>query len=96
MSGFLFNRHQSPEKVDQGPTKEELDRAVRAALDAQSITTSAIFALLVSKGILSAGEAAAYMQEIGAALRRDVAAPLGETAGDVLDAYGDALVRAGG
>ena len=98
MSGFLFGRQQAQEKSDgaAGLTRNDLDRAVKAAVDAQSITTSAIFALLVSKGVLSAREAADYMREIGSVLRREIEAPLGREAGEALNAYGDALVQADG
>jgi hypothetical protein len=95
MSGFLFNRQQTKEKsADPSPSKAEVDWAVEAVLDAQSITASAIFALLVSKGVLSAGEAAAYMRDIGEVLRRDVKGPLGSRAGKAIAAYGEALVQA--
>jgi hypothetical protein len=96
MSGFLFNRQ--PAKKESGPaspSKSEVDRSVRAVLDAQSITASAIFALLVSKGVLSAGEAADYMRDLGEALARDVKGPLGSRAAETMSLYGDALGRAG-
>lgn len=97
MSGFLFNRPAARDKSgDPPPSKSEVDQAVKAVLDAQSITASAIFALLVSKGVLSAGEAAEYMRDIGEALGRDVEGPLGTRAGESIRAYGEALARAGG
>jgi hypothetical protein len=97
MSGFLFGRQQGQERsgVDAA-SKEDVERAVKAAVEAQSITTSAIFALLVSKGVVSAREAADYMHEIGGVLRREIEGPLGSDAGEVLSAYGDALVQADG
>jgi glycyl-tRNA synthetase alpha subunit len=97
MSGFLFGRHQQ----QSGPKEDTaaaaaLERAAAALLEAQSITASAIFALLVSKGVLSAAEAAGYMREIGEVLARDVPAPHGAEAGARLASYGEALSAAGG
>jgi hypothetical protein len=94
MSSFLFGRHQQPKKEEQDGAA--LDRATAALLETQSITSSAIFALLVVKGVLSAEEAADYMREIAAVLARDVPAPLGADAGRSLASYGQALVAAGG
>lgn len=92
MSGFLFSRNQSPDRK----AAEDSARMTRAIVEAQSITASAIFALLVSKGVLTAAEAADYMGEIGATLARDVGGDVGAEAGGLLAAYGDALRAAGG
>jgi hypothetical protein len=59
------------------------------------MTTSAIFAMLVSKGILSAAEASEYMREIGAVLERDVNGRVGKVAGRFIESYGSALGVAG-
>ena len=98
MSGFLFGRHQqqSGAKEDAAAAAAALERTADALLEAQSITASAIFALLVSKGVLSAAEAADYMREIAAVLARDVPAPQGAAAGARLASYGEALSAAGG
>jgi hypothetical protein len=51
--------------------------------------------MLVSKGVISAEEAAEYMAEIGLVLERDVEGPLGAEAGTMLRSYGRALAAAG-
>ncbi len=94
---FLFSRTPSAEP----PTTPDHDRdqvqgSIQALVEAQSITASAIFAALVSKGVLSPDEAAGYMSEIAGALRNDVSAPVGPDASDLLEAYAQALTRAGG
>lgn len=89
MSGFLFNRNAAPAKA--ATDQEDMARNLRALMEAQSITASAIFALLVSKGVMSGEEAAGYMREIGGVLGRDIDAPLGAEAGDMLARYGEAL-----
>jgi len=96
MTGFLFNRQQKDKCGAPSPSRQEMDQAVQAVLDAQSITASAIFALLVSKGVLSAGEAGQYMRDIGQVLGRDVRGPLGKRAGASMRAFGDALIEAEG
>jgi hypothetical protein len=105
MSNFFFGRQQTSSRsreaapgarTHNGTAPEPaLSETLRAVVEAQSITASAIFAMLVSKGVLSAEEAADYMREIGAALHRDVAAPAGPVAGSVLASYGEALIAAG-
>ena len=95
MSGFLFNRRAAPEEMPApAPAAPKADVPSGAA-QVQAITASAIFALLVSKGIISAEEAADYMAEIGLALQRDVEGPLGAEAGTMLRSYGTALAAAG-
>ena len=99
MSSYLFSRQPASSRILQGSTARpdtELPGALRGIVEIQSITASAIFAMLVSKGVLSADEAAGYMREIGAALAADVRTPAGELAGKMLHAYGDALAAAGG
>ena len=76
------------------PADQDVSSAVQAVLEAQSITASAIFAMLVSKGILSAREAGEFMREIQSVLERDVKSPIGATAGKMLGAYGQALITA--
>ncbi|HEX8667937.1 MAG TPA: hypothetical protein VF727_06150 [Allosphingosinicella sp.] len=95
MSSFLFNRRPTPESQPE-PTREPGSAAALAALaQAQSITASAIFAMLVSKGILSPQEAAQYMSELASVLERDVGGPTGAEAGKTLASYAQALVAAG-
>ena len=106
MSNFFFNRQPTQTRsrddllgggrTDNGRPDEAMPDTLRAVVEAQSITDSAIFAMLVSKGILPADEAAEYMREIGAVLGRDVAAPAGPLAGQMLASYGEALIAAGG
>ena len=102
MTSFFFGRQPTTSKTHNGvgatppASGGAVPDPVRGAIEAQSITASAIFAMLVSKGVLSAGEAGEYMREIGEALRRDVAGSAGEIAGRTLDAYGAALAAADG
>lgn len=100
MSGFLFNRQPSSVKRHNGtPSDQQLREqgtaeTLQGVLQAQSITASAIFAMLVSKNILSAREAAEYMSEIRQVLERDVKDPIGAVAGKMLGTYSQALVAA--
>ena len=95
MSGLFFNRRAaSEEDTAPAPAKPKAELSSGAG-QVQAITASAIFALLVSKGVISAGEAADYMAEIGLALERDVEGPLGAEAGTMLRSYGRALAAAG-
>ena len=96
MSSFLFSRSTPPanEKVAAPVTKEDLASLSTAIAEAQAITSSAIFALLVSKGILSAKEASEYMVGIGDALSRDVEPPVGVAVANVLRSYAAALNQA--
>jgi hypothetical protein len=95
MSGFLFNRRAtSEEMLAPAPAAPKLQIPSGAA-QVQAITASAIFAMLVSKGVISAEEAAEYMAEIGLVLERDVEGPLGAEAGTMLRSYGRALAAAG-
>ena len=104
MNSFFFGRQPASSRTNGAvssasagtgtPDEPALPDSVRAAIEVQSITASAIFAMLVSKGVLSAGEASDYMREIGDALRRDVAGAAGDLAGRTLDAYGEALAAA--
>ncbi|HEX8193952.1 MAG TPA: hypothetical protein VF552_13735 [Allosphingosinicella sp.] len=93
MSGFLFNR-QAP--AARAQADEDNARNLRALVETQSITASAIFAMLVSKGVLTGAEAADYMRELGEALARDVDSPLAAAAADTLSTYAEALRAADG
>ena len=99
MSRFFFSRPPEPETAAaperRTGTRDELSEAVRAVAQIQSITASAIFAVLVSKGVLSADEAAAHMGEIAEALEIDVRSPPAAAAADMLRSYGRALSAAG-
>ncbi|HZG08956.1 MAG TPA: hypothetical protein VEZ70_08255 [Allosphingosinicella sp.] len=95
MNSFLFGR-QRGQDAPQEAREIEADAMAQAALDIQSITTSAIFAMLVSKGVMSANEAAEYMADIAQVLARDVRHPQGAAAGQQLERYGNALVAADG
>ncbi|QAY76024.1 hypothetical protein [Sphingosinicella sp. BN140058] len=101
MSSFLFSRQPpkdqpATQKRHNGvPPQQDVAAALRGMIEVQSITTSAIFAMLVSKGVLTSEEAAGYMAQIAGVLERDVAAPAGPQAGAMLDRYGQALVAAG-
>jgi hypothetical protein len=96
MSSFLFGRQRGSD-APQGEAPDAGAAALaQAALDIQSITTSAIFAMLVSKGVMPAEEAAEYMAEIAQVLARDVQHPQGAAAGQKLARYGEALVAAAG
>ncbi len=95
MSSFLFSRRASPEGRDTDSSPQPAAQFVPDGIvQAQAITASAIFAMLVSKGVLSAEEAASYMEEIGLVLARDVEGPVGEAAGNLLRSYGQALIAA--
>jgi hypothetical protein len=96
MSGFLFNRRTSQEdtKVAPAAPAPDTERLLKDAGQVQAITAAAIFATLVSKGILSAEEAAELMTEIGEVIHRDVGGKLGASAGDTLRSYGSALLAA--
>ena len=100
MSSFLFGRNSASERSRDGARERGGDPEVAAALQAmvevQSITASAIFAILVSKGVLSAEEAAGYMADVAKVLERDVKSELGAKAGKMLGSYGEALVAADG
>jgi hypothetical protein len=96
MSRFFFDRSPAPE-VAPPPREPEEDRlapALKAVAEIQSITASAIFAALVSKGVLTAEEAAAYMAEIAGALETDVRAAPAADAARLLRSYGEALAAA--
>lgn len=93
MSGFLFNR-QAPAAKAQAD--EDNARNLRALMETQSITASAIFAMLVSKGVLTGAEAADYMRELGQVLARDVGSPIAEAAAETLATYAEALRAADG
>jgi hypothetical protein len=95
MSGFLFNRRATTEEIPAPAPPAPRAEVATGAAQVQAITASAIFAMLVSKGIISAEEAAEYMSEIGLVLERDVEGPLGAEAGTLLRSYGRALVAAG-
>jgi glycyl-tRNA synthetase alpha subunit len=95
MSGLFFNRRAASEENAAPATVAPKAEVPTAAAQVQAITASAIFALLVSKGVISAEEAADYMAEIGLALQRDVEGPLGAEAGAMLRSYGRALAAAG-
>jgi hypothetical protein len=93
MSGFLFGRQPPAAKPqDDGAIQRQLG----AIMEAQSVTASAIFAMLVSKGVLTGAEAADYMRELGRALARDIDSPLAEQAADTLSTYAEALRAADG
>ncbi len=69
MSRFFFDRRASEPLAEPSPPQPRTDeRAIKALMEVQSITASAIFAALVSKGVLTAGEAAAHMAEIAEVL----------------------------
>jgi hypothetical protein len=88
MSGFLFNRQPPAGKAQ---ADEETARNLRALMEAQSVTASAIFAMLVSKGVLTGAEAADYMRELGDALARDIDSPITAEAASTLATYAEAL-----
>ena len=88
MSGFLFNRQPQAPKAQ---ADQEIQRSLRALMEAQSVTASAIFAMLVSKGVLTGAEAADYMQELGQALARDIESPITDEAAQTLATYAEAL-----
>jgi hypothetical protein len=88
MSGFLFNRQPPPPKAE---ADQEIRRSLRAVMEAQSVTASAIFAMLVSKGVLTGAEAADYMRELGQALARDIDSPIIAESAETLSTYAEAL-----
>lgn len=94
MSGFLFTRRTSQDDPAPPPPAPDTDRLLKETGQAQAITAAAIFAALVSKGILSPREAAELMSEIGEAIERDVGGGIGASAGDTLRSYGQALLAA--
>lgn len=96
MSRFFFKGVTEPEPVRDTKPEErsEIAKALNALIEVQSITASAIFAKLVSKGVLTADEAAEYMSEIAQVLEIDVAAPAGASAANLLRSYGQALSAA--
>ena len=94
MSGFIFSRR-TPEAATPAPAAApQTDQLSKDAGQAQSITAAAIFAALVSKGILSAAEAAQLMREIGMAIEQEVGGELAASASRTLDQYGQALLAA--
>jgi hypothetical protein len=94
MNSFLFGRQRGQDIPQSEPRESEAEAIARAANEIQSITTSAIFALLVSKGVLTATEAADYMADIAQVLASDVRHPQGAKSGQELQRYGQALVAA--
>lgn len=94
MSGFFFKRTSAP-SINESDEARTLAAVPMDSLRAQAITASAIFAMLVSKGVLTAREASEYMKEIGTVLERDVGGGTGRAAGDMLQSYGEALLAAG-
>jgi chaperone required for assembly of F1-ATPase len=95
MSSFLFNRRPAPENQAEPSRQPDAASSLAALAQAQSITASAIFAMLVSKGVLSPQEAAQYMNELASVLQRDVGGTVGAQAADTLASYAEALVAAG-
>jgi hypothetical protein len=100
MSSFLFGRNSASERSRDGARERadgpDVEASLQAMVEIQSITASAIFAILVSKGVMSAGEAAAYMADVAKVLERDVKSEFGAKAGQMLGSYGQALVAADG
>lgn len=96
MSRFFFKSSTDSEPArDLKPEEQnEVANALNALIEIQSITASAIFAKLVSKGVLTADEAADYMGEIAQVLEIDVRAPAGASAANMLRSYGQALSAA--
>ena len=94
MSAFLFPRRTTQDAPNPAPAARKPDRLPAEAGQAQAITTAAIFAMLVSKGILSGEEADKLMNELGEALQREVGGELGDSAGNTLRLYGRALKAA--
>jgi hypothetical protein len=95
MSRFFFDRRPASEPLAEPTPPPTLDdRALKAVLDVQSITASAIFAMLVGKGVLTAAEAAAHMAEIAEALELDVRSPQAAHAAETLRSYAGALSAA--
>ena len=96
MNRFFFSRSPSSDTEGEAPSKPQqaTEEALKALVEVQSITASAIFAALVSKGVLTSREAAEYMGEIAQALEIDVTAPIGSAAARMLRSYGFALAAA--
>ena len=95
MSGFLFSRRASADSPSPAPTAPPpTDQLLSDSGQAQAITAAAIFAALVSKGIVSAEEAAQLMGEIGMAIEQEVGGALAASANRTLDQYGQALLSA--
>lgn len=95
MSRFFFDRRPASEPLaDTAPAPRTDDRAVKAMMEVQSITASAIFAVLVDKGVLTASEAAAHMSAIAEALEFDVRSAHAAHAADTLRSYAGALSAA--
>jgi hypothetical protein len=101
MSRFFFSRPPesesapAPAATKPADTQSELAAALASIAEIQSITTSAIFASLVSKGVMTADEAAGHMAEIAGALEMDPS-PAGAAAARTLRSYGRALSVAAG
>lgn len=96
MNRFFFSRSPASDTAEEArlPPQQATQEALKALVEVQSITASAIFAALVSKGVLTSREAADYMGEIAEALEIDVAAPVGSAAARMLRSYGYALTAA--
>ena len=96
MSRFFFDRRPGSEPLAAPPAPEPRAEAgaLKALVQVQSITASAIFAILVSKGVLSADEAAAHMAELAEALELDVKSAHAADAAEMLRSYGSALSAA--
>ena len=96
MSRFFFDRRASEPLAEPAPPPQPRtdESAIRALMEVQSITASAIFAALVGKGVLTAGEAAAHMAEIADVLELDVRSPHAAHAADTLRSYAGALSAA--
>ena len=94
MNRFFFSRppeaETAPSPTKPADTCGEFEAALKSIAEIQSITTSAIFAALVGKGVMTAGEAAGHMAEIAGALEMDPS-PAGAAAADTLRSYGRAL-----
>ncbi len=94
MVSFRPRGQRGPDAPQAASRDPEPEAAAQAALDIQSITTSAIFAMLVSKGVMTATEAAQYMADIAQVLARDVRHPIGAASAQALERYGRALAAA--
>lgn len=105
MSRFLFGRSSESENdVENGVRRVAPPPAAapapsadtRALVDLHAITTSAIFAALVSRNVMTPHEASECMTEIAGAIDADVGAPVGPDASAMLRAYAGALRAAAG
>lgn len=94
MSAFQFSRRASANHTVAKPAAPGTDQLLKDAGQAQAITTAAICATLVNKGILSADEGAGLMSQIAGAIERNVGGPLGRSAGNTLRSYSQALSTA--